>query len=184
MIKHTILFFGLLVLVFLACSKRSSLPVAAEEPVVVSMDTSLSVKTEIVEEVIEPEKVYVLCEIQRSNCYGKCPAYTIKLFSDGKVIYHGKANVEKIGYYEAFCNPEFMDAIFTEAESINYFNLRSQYPTNGSYLPDLPKTTTYLNKAGLQKRIINNFDAPADLVHFENWLDQFFDDMEWSAIKS
>lgn len=131
---------------------------------------------------VEEESVYVLCEIQRSSCYGKCPTYSIKLYSDGKVIYHGKANVDKLGYHEAFCDSQNFESIFIAAAQIDYFTLRSQYPSDGSNLPDLPKTISYLKKGGLEKRVIDNFDAPASLVHFENWLDDFFDSLEWKKV--
>jgi len=134
-----------------------------------------------VEEEIE-EKVILICELRRTSCYGKCPSYSIKLYSDGSVNYHGKANVEKLGHYSAYCNPQSFEAIFAAANVANYFVLRSQYPTDGRVIPDLPKTISYLKREGLEKRVIDNFEAPPSLIKFEKWLDNFFDDLTWEKV--
>ena len=128
--------------------------------------------------------VYVLAELRKTSCYGKCPVYSIKLYSDGRAIFYGNSNVDKEGLYEAFCTESDFFKIFKAAELANYFVLRSQYPTDGRKIPDLPNTITYLKREGLEKRIINRFDAPVDLLEFEKWLDGFFDKLDWRKVTS
>ena len=181
--RYRIFVIGVLLFGVFSCGRKAGVP-QVDEPVVVE-EVVKEEEEVVVEEnpVVEEERVYVLCEIQRSSCYGKCPSYSIKLFSDGRAIYHGKANVDKQGYFEAFCNPQNFEEIFTAAEQANYFVMRSQYPVDGRTLPDLPKTITYLKRNGLDKRVIDNFDAPVSLVRFENWLDDFFDGLDWKKVE-
>jgi uncharacterized protein DUF6438 len=182
--KYTVVFTALILLVF-SCSKKV-VPVESPKPPVIEDVVEVEeveIEVDTIIEVEEEEEVYILCEIQRSSCYGKCPSYSIKLYSDGKAIYYGKANVDKIGYFEAYCDSQNFEAIFTAAEEIGYFAFRSQYPTDGRNLPDLPKTITYLKRGGLEKRIIDSFDAPSSLVQFEKWLDEFFNSLEWKNIE-
>jgi len=168
-----------------SCTKKTN-TARVDEPKVIE-DTPIPeeeiVEVNTVDEDEGEEPVYLLCELQRTPCYGKCPSFNIKLYSDGKVTYHGTANVDKIGHYVAFCEPQYFDAIFTAAEQANFFVLRNQYPEDGRKLNDLPNTITYLKRNGLEKRVIDNFDAPGDLINFEKWLDQFFDGLEWQEEK-
>lgn len=170
------------IILFGTCSRKTNLPAKTEDS-----PAKLAVKEETVdkpEEIVvemeeEEEQVYLLCEFRRTSCYGKCPVYAIKLYSDGRAEFNGVANIEKIGLYEAHCDPQDFESLFTAAEKANYFVLRSQYPVDGQKLSDLPKTITYLKRNGLEKRIINNYDAPPALINFEKWLDIFFEALDW-----
>lgn len=184
------LIWGILILTLVfSCNRKSGKAKVGEvqpieaETVDATEDLVIDTIANTVDEDEGPEPVYVLCELQRTSCYGKCPTFKIKLYSDGKVIYQGKANVERMGRFVAFCEPQQFESIFTAAEQANYFVLRSQYPEDGRKLSDLPKTITYLKRNGLEKRVINNFDAPADLVQFEHWLDDFFASLDWKPAR-
>lgn len=178
------------ILFFTTCSKKTT-PPATTEPPTVSNDVNTveegdeegeKSEEEVVVEEEKVEEVYLLCEFRRTACYGKCPVFSIKLYSNGKAEYHGVAHIDKIGHYEAFCDPQDFESLFTAAEQANYFVLRSQYPTDGHQLADLPKTVSYLKRNGLEKRVINSFDAPPDLIQFEKWLDVFFAALTWEKI--
>ncbi len=180
-IRYLILFLSLLLLGVLSCSKKIVI-VETDAPNIGEEIEKEIEEEEIVEAVEEEEAVYVLCEIQRSACYGDCPSYSVKLYSDGRAIYHGKTHVEKIGYYEALCSAQGIESIFFAAEEASFFALRSQYPTDGRVLSDLPRTITYIKRGGLDKRILDHFDAPANLIQFEKWIDNFFDDLDWVKV--
>lgn len=178
-----LLFLGLFLF---ACGPKTSVPQADTPVVIKDIDSGAEEKVEEVNTTDEDEgeePVYLLCELKRTSCYGKCPSFHVKLYSDGKVTYHGKAHVARKGQYVAFCEPQQFESIFTAAEQANYFVLRSQYPADGKHITDLPKTITYLKRNGLEKRIINQFDAPKDLVQFEKWLDAFFDSLQWEVAR-
>ncbi len=185
---RNILFFLVLGVMFFSCGRKTAVAKVEEpqeqeevtEKEALSQSEIFEAVTEEVEEEVE-DKIYLLCELKRTSCYGKCPVYHIKLYSNGTVTYDGKANVEKIGNYVSYCEPESIEAVFTAAAEANYFVLRSQYPEDGRKISDLPKTITYLKRDGLEKRVIDNFDAPANLVDFEKWLEVFFNDLEWSS---
>jgi len=181
-----LLFISLFGLLLLGCNRKTvvsksdvtntvkeEVPALEEETAVIEVNTTDEDEGEI--------PVYLLCELRRTSCYGKCPSFQLKLYSDGKVTYHGKAHVQRLGRYIAFCEPEQFEAIFTAAEEANFFVLRSQYPEDGRKIPDLPKTITYLKRDGLEKRVINQFDAPVPLIQFEKWLDTFFDSLDWEV---
>ena len=71
---------------------RKTVVADTDEVIVEQQDESTVVtQTEILEAVTEeyeegePEPVFLLCELKRSTCYGKCPAYHIKLYSATKM---------------------------------------------------------------------------------------------------
>ena len=46
----------------------------------------------------------VILSIQHGGCYGTCPIYTISLYDDARIVYHGKRFVEHQGLYESYLN--------------------------------------------------------------------------------
>ncbi len=60
--------------------------------------------------------------LQMTGCFGSCPAFTIVLNRNGRVIYDGAAFTEMRGRYEGTVSKEDLDYAFSVAE---------EFPTNG-----------------------------------------------------
>ncbi len=131
-----------------------------------------------------PAAPVVVAGLKREPCYGKCPAFELKLYSDGMVKYHGIAHTEPLGYHSAHVGMEAIVNIQARAEAIGYFALNQQYPSTGKpQIYDVPSTTTFIKTDHQQNRIINRHDSPPDLYKFEQYIEAQFKDLNWQTIK-
>lgn len=86
-----------------------------------------------------------ILEIQHGGCYGTCPIYTLSLYNDRLVRYHGKRFVEQEGVYKGYLSKvDYTKVInwsktkFTKSEDINI------------EVQDLPRTVIKYNEHKIQ----------------------------------
>ena len=125
---------------------------------------------------------HLLASFRKTSCYGQCPAFHYKLFSDGRAIYHGKQNVDKLGYYEASVQPELIHQVRSIINEYEFFDLAEQYPEDGNFLADLPSVITHFRIDGQEMTITNNYDCPKQLIDLEKAIQAFFENLEWRQL--
>jgi Domain of unknown function (DUF6438) len=189
--KNIFLAFSTLLLV-VACSKKTtekssqtgtqpSAPFTVESPInTPPKPTKPTTKAVGIPKDVDPN---LLASLHRSPCFGKCPAFSYELFSDGKVAYFGQSNVTRMGSYTAKVDDAFMKKIADKALSIKYLSLSDHYPTADIAVSDVPTVTTYIRVGNDGKKIINNYDPPRELTEFEQWLEAQFETLKWQAAK-
>ncbi|MEM9919070.1 MAG: DUF6438 domain-containing protein [Bacteroidota bacterium] len=136
------------------------------------LDTAVEVK----------KPVYLLASIRREACFGRCPSFEARLYSDGRAVYDGLSNVEKIGQFDAQAQRSDITDLFDEAIEMGFFQLSQRYPENGTFIADLPSTYTSLHFKGALYKVVNNHDSPLTLRRFEKRLEAFFNGLEWRSI--
>jgi len=131
-----------------------------------------------------PAAPIVVVGLKREACYGKCPAFELKLYNDGTIKYYGKANVENIGYFIAHAGKETIVDIQTRAETMGYFGLNAQYPASGKpQIYDMPETTTFVKIDNKEHRISNRHNSPPALFKFENYIESLIENLNWKPIR-
>jgi len=121
---------------------------------------------------IKEIKKELIISLERTPCYGTCPIYKIKIFSDGSAFYHGERFVEKIGNYEFSVSKETLNYILKKADEIGFFELEDKYTAN---ITDLPKTITFIKNGKHKKRVVDYYGAPKILKEFESLVDGCID---------
>ena len=121
---------------------------------------------------IKEIKKELIISLERTPCYGTCPIYKIKIFSDGSAFYHGERFVEKIGNYEFSVSKETLNYILKKADEIGFFELEDKYTAN---ITDLPKTITFIKNGKHRKRVVDYYGAPKTLKEFESLVDGCID---------
>lgn len=144
-------------------------------------DTTIAISKPI-EEVPEPIKIDLLASIKKTACYGKCPVFEAKVYSNGRVVYQGEQFVEKRGLYEAQVSPEWIADIRTYAISLGYFKMNDYFPDENNVIADLPNTITFLQHKAVEKTITNNHNAPVQLTRFEDFFLQKLESLDWKQI--
>ena len=186
--KHVSVLF-LLISILISCTPKQAArleetPKQIEEVVVVEEVPRVE---EVFEEpeviVIEHEPVELIASIKKTPCFGKCPVFEIKLFSDGVVNYIGKKNVEKLGVYEANISTEEAKMLIDDISKLGYFSLEENYPNNGRKIDDLPNTVTFVKNKTESHTITNNHQAPRNLNQIENLLLQKLEVLEYASIE-
>lgn len=65
--------------------------------------------------------------LERTRCRGKCPVFTISFFSNGKVEYLGKQNVERLGSHSGFIIPSNFKRLAYLIHKLDFFKLEDRY---------------------------------------------------------
>ncbi len=107
-------------------------------------------------------KEKVLITIERTPCYGSCPAYTARIFADGIVVYWGEHFVKVTGESRFQISEKRVSDLIEAFEKIDFFSLNNLYPTDVTCGPSTILTFVY---GGRRKRVVNEhgYDVPPSL---------------------
>lgn len=136
-----------------------------------------------VETVVAPARsLSNLVSIKKTPCYGSCPVFELKFFSNNYVFWRGYDNVERMGYFEAPIESKTFKEIQEKAKKIGIPNMQNKYPQVGEYLDDYPVTIIRVGDGNYEKRIIDVYDAPLALKEFESYLLSIAEKLMWTPI--
>jgi hypothetical protein len=123
--------------------------------------------------------------LQRTECLGECPIYTVTIDARGTVTYEGEKFVRVIGRRTVHVDPSAVATLLKRAEQIRFFDLRDVYRViqnaDGSMMTmtDGPTTFVTITANGRSKRVEDYLDAPASLVQFEREIDSVAGTKRW-----
>ena len=122
--------------------------------------------------------------LERTTCYGTCPAYRLTLHPDGSVYYEGKDYVREKGRRTRRIPPEAFQKIAAKIAAIHFFDLKDEYSSqeiNGAttVVTDQPTTITTVTRAGQTKKIENYFGGPKALFELEQLIDELTESYKW-----
>lgn len=109
--------------------------------------------------------------LERTTCFGTCPAYKVTLLSDGTIIYEGRRFVEKMGTYkgEAYGFDRLAQLILAQ----KYFDMKDDYFRP---ITDMPSAITSVVRAGKRKTITDYAGSgPVELWGIEMAIDGILD---------
>lgn len=115
--------------------------------------------------------------IERTFCYGTCPAYQLIVHRSGKVSYTGYGHVKRQGEHSGSIPSYHLRSLFAYINESDFFNLKNSY----SYpITDNSSTYTLVVKAGREKIIKNYANAgPLTLWSIEQHIDSLLPLIEW-----
>ena len=163
--------------VFVACNQKN-----ASQTKEISGEPDKPAVTEEPTSEMPKEKAYQVIGFQKTPCFGKCPVYEVKFFSDGTATYHGRMNVDREGWYEARLEKKVIKDIQAKADAIGYWDFYEKYPLENQ-VADLPSTITTVRVGDMIKTVRNTHDAPAKLVEFENYLSGIIEGLDWKGVE-
>lgn len=126
--------------------------------------------------------------LERTACFGTCPAYKLIIFDDGKVVYEGKDFVKRKGKAESQITKAELENLVREFDRINYFSLDDEYVGDPKNCPeswtDNPSATTSLNWKGKTKTIRHYHGCRGSsvldqLTALENKIDEVVNTKRW-----
>jgi hypothetical protein len=117
--------------------------------------------------------------LQRTACFGACPAYKVSIDSAGTVTYDGSSSVRVAGRQTARVPLSSVAGLVETANRIGFFGLEDSYTAP---VTDLPTTIVTVRSGGRTKRVEDYVGAPADLRAFERQIDEVAGTRRWIRI--
>jgi hypothetical protein len=118
----------------------------------------------------------VVITMERTRCFGTCPAYRLTINGRGEVVYEGRDFVKVSGTQRARIDPALVASLVQEAERIGFFELKDEYTAR---VTDLPTTFVEIRLGDRHKRIRDYYGAPASLRDLEKRIDEVAGAAKW-----
>jgi hypothetical protein len=77
-------------------------------------------------------------QLERTVCYGTCPAYKVRLRRDATSTYVGEAHVSRLGTYHGQVGRYYFDRLAELIEAQGVFKMKDRYPDDGTMIVDAP----------------------------------------------
>lgn len=110
--------------------------------------------------------------LERTGCFGTCPAYRIEISGDGSVAYRGTYFSLLSGEHHDRISKEAVAQILEAFRKADYFSLRDKYVYE---VTDNPTTTTSIAFDGKQKSVVDYVGEEAGMPHFVVELEETID---------
>jgi hypothetical protein len=118
--------------------------------------------------------------LERTECFGACPVYTLTIHRDGYVRYVGISSVGVLGARTMHISADTVEALIREFLRINFFSMADEYvEDSGSTVFDAPSTITTLCLGGKTKRVRDYFGTPDGLIALERKIDRVTNSSQW-----
>jgi hypothetical protein len=112
---------------------------------------------------------------ERTPCFGNCPAYSMRVFADGRVAYEGRGDVPTMGAKELKLAPAALADMLRRAQEAHFEQFQARYSQNTS---DLPGTVVSVKQAdGQLKTVVVEEGAPENVRAFFAYLSNEFDQL-------
>ena len=141
------------------------------------------------------EPVFQSLTLERTQCYGACPAYAVRILSTGYVQYEGLQFVRVQGHRTKQLTATQLKELETELRHIKLLDLRDSYVSQDDGCPvvwtDSPSAIITL-RVGYQVKVVNHYfgcrersksdfgeSYPPGLERFESRIDEIVGTREW-----
>jgi len=166
----------ILFLAFVIFSCKSNKSASSEDRSAEATNSTTDTVVVVVEKPAE-QKDTLLIGFEKTPCFGRCPAYKVKIYRSGFATYEGLNFTEKLGTYSTHFTDEEIADIFKSAAEIGYFSLEDKY--DNPRVSDLPSTISTLNTEDEKKRIVARMNIPQELKTFHNNLADTLLEKNW-----
>jgi len=117
-----------------------------------------------------------LIKLERTVCFGECPAYSVTIDAKGNVTYQGDKFVRVVGRQTDRIPLSRVAALLETVDRIRFFELQDKYR-----LPVTDNPTTFVTVVlnGRTKRIEDYVGAPKEVKQFEQQIDDAARTKRW-----
>lgn len=117
--------------------------------------------------------------LQRTPCFGHCPAYKIDVFRSGYATYNGVVNVDKIGPHEGRVEPGILRELLQRADSIGFGKLLDAYDAD---VTDLPSSIVRIVANGTDKQVKARVGTPQRLRAYIEHAEGLLLPLDWKPV--
>lgn len=115
----------------------------------------------------------LLVSLSRNPCYGTCPVYQIRIFTDGNFIYEGRQHAPLAGLFCGKLPGYEMKRLVKVLERANFVQLDNSYPSQDIVPADIPSIDiSYYTGNNASKTIRDyNWNTPEPLKEAIRYVD-------------
>jgi Domain of unknown function (DUF6438) len=127
----------------------------------------------------------VTIQMERTACYGTCPAYSVTIHGDGRVEYNGKSHVKEVGTRDGRIELEKVRALTPVFARMKFWEVAEDYSKEkckGRVCTEMPTAITELSVRGLAHRVKHYYGcggAPKSLFELESAIDKAANSEQW-----
>jgi hypothetical protein len=135
----------------------------------------------------DPDLKTVTIQLERTACYGTCPAYSVTIHGDGRVEYNGKSHVKEIGTREGQIKTDKIRALASVFAKVKFWGLAEDYSATkckGRVCTDMATAITELSIRGATHRVKHYYgcgSAPKSLFDLESVIDKSANSKQWTG---
>ncbi len=122
----------------------------------------------------------VIISLAKKSGRGKSPAYSLKIYANGDVIFKGEKNIDKIGTYKTKLTQEELAVLVEKFRKAHFFEFKNEYT---SKILDLPTTYIEFADGDKRKKIRDYYGAPPELKDLEKEVEKLVYEKQWKKIE-
>ena len=119
----------------------------------------------------------VFFSMERTPCFGSCPAYKVTIMQDGSAVYEGRRFAAREGRYIGHVDEATMKKLTNEADARGFFAMEDKYD---SQVTDLPSTIIRVHADGRDKQVIGRVGTPQAFKNMAQEVEKILVDVEWT----
>jgi hypothetical protein len=129
----------------------------------------------------------VTIQLERTACYGTCPAYSVTIHGDGRVEYNGKSHVKEAGTRKGRIESDKIRALASAFAKMKFWGIAEDYSEakcKGRVCTDMPTAITELSIRGVTHRVNHYYGcgrAPKSFFELESLIDKSANSEQWTG---
>ena len=129
----------------------------------------------------------ITIQLERTGCYGSCPAYSVTIHGDGRVEYNGTGHVKEMGSRTGRIEMDKIKSLASAFAKIKFWGLAQDYSRancNGRVCTDMTTAITEFSVAGASHRVSHYYgcgNAPRSLFDLESLIDKSANAEQWTG---
>jgi Domain of unknown function (DUF6438) len=128
----------------------------------------------------------VTIHLERTACYGTCPAYSVTIHGDGRVEYAGSGHVKETGAREGRIELDKIRELLSQFSKAKFWDVAEDYSRDkcGRYCTDMATAVTEVTAKGATHKVKHYYgcgNAPRSLFELESSVDKTADSEQWTG---
>ena len=129
----------------------------------------------------------ITIQLERTGCFGTCPAYSATIHGDGRVEYNGKSHVKEMGTREGRIEKDKIRALASVFAKMKFWGIAEDYSAakcKGRVCTDMATAITELSTRGVTHRVKHYYgcgSAPKSLFDLESAIDKSANSEQWTG---
>jgi len=116
-------------------------------------------------------------ELQRTQCFGQCPVYKVRVYADGQIAWSGKQHVKVVDESTGQITSEAARALIDQFRAAGFWNLCQSYTR---MVTDLPTAIAVLHVGNAEKSVSDRAQSAPDwLRELDRTVDAVADTHAW-----